>query len=1447
MSTPETVEPQVTKPISHLIVALGASAGGLRALEEFFRAAPLESGCSYVVVQHLSPDFRSLMDDLLARQTRIRIRHAEEDLPVEPDCIYLLPSRKRMTIAGGRLHLLERPAERPAELPINLFLDSLAAEAGPRAVAVILSGTGTDGSEGVRQIKHAGGLVIAQDPDTAEFDGMPISAIATGAADYVLPPGDIPRAILEYQRDPARRLAFTVEVEEGEESADAAPDTTPVLRLLKSAFGLDFSHYKLATVRRRISRRASLAGKPELPEYIKLLESSEVELDRLYRDMLIGVTEFFRDPDAFEALRTQVYEPLLRAPETREVRVWVAGCATGEEAYSHAILLHETARATDFRGSVKVFATDAHRSSLEVAAAGIYPAESLARLDPERRASFFLPEKDGRFRIDPEIRQRVVFAPHNLLSDPPFTKMDLVSCRNLLIYLAPAAQERVVSLLHFALRRGGAMLLGLSEGLGRLSPDFEVVEARLKIFRKSRESRLPIELRSPIAGRPALVRPSSAALLPTVAAPLPRSLLQAYDHLLERHLPPGVLVTTEGEIVHFIGEAHRYLLPQSGRASDNVLARTGGNLRLALSTLLHKAVKTRAPAQARDIRTGLVPEDPAEAVDVVVEPLPEDRTGAVFLHVSFRRRAPAVPVDAAAPGAARQESFTVDRAQQRRIADLEQELVTTRESLQASVEELQATNEELQAANEEMLAANEELQSTNEELHSVNEELYTVNSEFERKNNELNGTIADLDNLLGATDAGTLFVDARLRIRRFNPAIQEIFHLLPQDIGRPIEHIACHLANQQQLIDEARQVLQTGTPLEAEVRTRDGRWLLRRLLPFRTPKGAIDGVVLTFTRIDLIKQMQSKLELAMRAARLVWWEWALESDQLVTHTAGWCILGYNLDRLAPTGGSWLALAHPDDLPRIREGLDRCLDSRSNDWELEHRFRAADGTWRWVLNSGRVTQRGPDGRPLQMVGITQDIDDRKLAEREVRKLSQAIEQSAVAILITDPEGCIEFVNPAFCRKSGYAREEVVGRNPRVLNSGFHPREFFTALWAALRRGEVWQGEIVNRRRDRSLYRDRVSISPLRALDGSITHFVSVQEDVTTQHAADDQRRQLEQQLAQSQKMETLGTLAGGIAHDFNNILTGILGYTRLVRAALPAEHDATALVNNIEKTAHRATDLVRRILAFSRRQAPVQVPIAPTHVVQGLFPMLRSSLPANLVLEVRDDSQGREILADPAELEQSIVNLVTNAAQALGSRNGTIGIRLEVAEFAAERVFEGEALPPGRYLVVAVKDDGPGIPPEVLPRIFDPFFTTKQPGEGTGLGLSIVQSTVLAHHGAIAVQSVPHQVTEFLLYFPEYVSAAPAEAPVGGASTPPPGGTPKTPAIRGAALLLVDDERMVADSTALALRAAGAQVRVFASAQDCLQALAADPSAAHLVITDQTMPGMTGADLVRRMR
>ncbi|MBI5422776.1 MAG: PAS domain S-box protein [Opitutae bacterium] len=1419
-------------------------------MEALFHEMPADTGCSFVVVQHLSPDFRSLMDDLLSRQTAIKIRHAEHDMPLEADTIYLNPPKKLTHLVGGRLQLTDRAAERAFEQPINTFLESAAESFGPCAVAIILSGTGTDGTEGARSVSAAGGLVIVQEPTTAEFDGMPVSALQTRCADYVLAPAAMPAAVAAFARDPASRPCLNgsdgaVPAETGQHIHEFAP----TFRLLKERYGLDFSLYKIATVQRRIVRRAALSGNPDAGSFMKTLESDPAELDRLYRDLLIGVTEFFRDPAAFAALRRLVYEPLLRARHENEIRVWVAGCATGEEAYSHAILLAEVARDCDFQGRIAIFATDAHRSSLEFASAGCYSADRLVGLTDAMRERYFHAERDGTFRVAAEIRQRVVFAPHNLLSDPPFTKMHVVSCRNLLIYLTPTAQERAISLLHYALRRGGVMMLGLSEGVGRFAPNFDVLDGKEKLFRKIRDAHLPSQLRTSVSPR---VEPTRSATGNgfSPAASLPRGLLHAYDQLLARHLPPGFIIHPDGGILHYIGDSARFLDPQHGLASDNILARTHGDLRLALSTLLPTVQRQLSAQQSRSVRVDRADAD-SVLLDIVVTPLSEERSGALLLHVALTPvAAPARPAEATANGTAPID-FSHDAEQARRIADLEQELVTTKDSLQSTVEELQATNEELQAANEEMLAANEELQSTNEELHSVNEELYTVNAEFERKNTELNQTVADLDNLLGATDAGTLFLDRDLRIRRFNPAIQATFNLLPQDLGRSIEHIAYHLSNQTQMIEEARRVIETGQPSEAEERTRDGRYLLRRILPFHGNARAIEGVVLTFTRIDLIKEMQTKLDLAMASARLVWWEWDLQTDRLLTHASNWCILGYSIDSLTPTSATWFKLTHPDDLDNVRQSIEDALAGKTVDWECEHRLLAQDKTWRWVLNKGRIIKRTPDGRPLQLIGTTQDIHHRKVAEFHLRQLSQAIEQADAGVMVTEADGTIEFVNTAFLRTSGYEAADVIGRNPRFLNSGHHPPEFFAQLWATISRGDVWRGEIVNKRRDGDLFTERVSITPLRQRDGRITHFVAVLDDITALKVSDDARRRLETQLLQSQKMETLGTLAGGIAHDFNNLLTGILGYASLARGEVPPGSAALTHIDAVDIAARRAADLVHRILAFSRHHAPTQVPIVAAKYVRELALMLRPSLPATIELVINDQSEDASVIIDPVQFEQVVMNLCTNAAQAIGTRQSAIRLDLTVVRLDEPQQFDVGSLAAGRYLRLTIADNGPGIPPEVLPRIFDPFFTTKDPQRGTGLGLAIVQNIVTAQGGAVAVQSTLGVGTVFSVYLPLLgVTERPAALPPLGSRAPSlNSASPVGPTARldGVTVFVVDDEQFVADLTKLTLETAGAKVTAFYRPEDCFAALTANPAAAQLLVTDQIMPGISGSELIAQLR
>ncbi len=1403
---------------------------------------PRDTGASFVVVQHLSPDFRSLMDDLLARQTTMTIRRVEDDMELEPDTLYLIPPRKLMRVEGGRLRLSDRVPDRAGELPINVFLNSLAADAGARGVAVILSGTGSDGTEGAASVRKAGGLVLAQDPDTAEFDGMPRSVIARGVVDHVLPPGELARCVAKLALDPAAREALADIVSDGagldEETSAELGELAPVVEMLRKSTGLDFGQYKIATVRRRIERRMHLGQHADVAAYVAHLSTRPEELDTLYRDLLIGVTGFFRDPEIFEALREQVLRPLMVEPGRTELRAWVAGCATGEEAYSLAILLDEEVRAAGFIGGVTVFATDAHRTSLERASTGIYEETAMAGVSAERRANYFRATKDGRWRVAPELRTRVVFAPHNLLADPPFTKLDLVSCRNLLIYLSPEAQERVLGLFHYGLRLNAIMLLGQSEGLGRLATDFEVVDGRHKIFRKNRDSRLPLDLRP---ARALQTRRNTAPTVPLAAnAPgLPRGLLHAYDHLLASHLAPGFLITVEGEVVHFIGEAARYLLPQSGRVVDSILARTSGDLRLALSTLVPQAVRDRTVLRSRGLRVE-VGGGAVETINLEVQPLPPDRSGSLLIHVSITQAEtpPSVPSTGD-----EEQVFASAGAHQRRIFDLEQELLAVRESLQATVEELQTTNEELQAANEEMLAANEELQSTNEELHSVNEELYTVNAEFERKNQELLGLNSDLDLLFGAIDAGVLFLDRRLRIRKFNASIGDIFRLIDQDIGRPIEHIAYQLADQAGMIEDVRHVLTTGEPREGEVRTRDGHWLLKRILPSRGSSRAIDGVVLTFTRIDLVKSMQNQLDLAMTSSRLIWWEWEVSSGEFHTHAGGTCILGYDLCELAPHVDTWMERIHPEDVAYVRKTLDACLAGATPDWECEHRFRAADGHWKWVLEKGRVVQRDDAGRAARMVGTTQDIDTRHNAEAEVARLSHAVQQAQVSVVITDTAGKIEYVNPHFSVVTGYTAEEVIGKNPRVLKSGITPAEVYETMWSTITKGQSWSGEIVNRRKNGSLLHERVSISPVEDRGGRVIQYLAVKEDISALKEEEARRAKLEHQLAQSQKMETLGTLAGGIAHDFNNILMSILGYAEIAQSDLPAGHPARSSLHQIETAGRRAASLVRRILGFSRRHAPNHEVVVLGSVVSEAVSILRASVPTTIALEFSDESAGALVLGDPTQLQQVVLNLGANSAHAIGARNGCIQFTVTQCEVESQVETLAGEVKPGNWLRLTVGDSGTGMPASVIERMFEPFFTTKGPGEGTGLGLAIVHSTVLGHGGGVAVQSAIGHGTRFHIYLPlvKGVQTASAEQSASKNATPD---RPKNAVRRVAA---VDDDASIAQLNAMALSSQGFDAVAITAARECLNQLLNDPHAFDLIVTDQTMPEMTGLELLQTLR
>ncbi len=950
------------------IVGVGASAGGLEALEGFFKQVPPDSGMAFVVIQHLSPDFKSLMDELLSRQTKLAIHRVENGMEVEPNAIYLIPPKKEMIISGGRLLLTDKDPSTGLSLPIDTFFRSLAQDVGERAVGIILSGTGSDGSRGVRAIHEAGGLVVVQNEETAGFDGMPRSAIETGTVDVVLPPSDMPQALLDYVAHPVhgRKLSDPASKSATETGMNA------VYSMLRAECGIDFSHYKPNTVLRRIDRRLQLNRSIDLEAYVEQLRHDRDELNLLYKDLLIGVTRFFRDKDLFVRLeREMIPEILSKTPPEGEIRAWVAGCATGEEAYSLAMLFHEALTAANRTINIKIFATDVHRASLEYGSAGIYEDNALTDVSAERLRRYFTKQGAG-YQVSQDLRKMIVFAPHNVIKDAPFTKLDLISCRNLLIYLQIHAQQKALSLFHFGLKTGGALVLGPSESPGEVADEFDTLDGHWKIFRKRRDVRLPTDLRLPVS--PLMPQMQAvAAKMRTTSPVLPdANLVKAYDELLSTYAPPSFLVNGRHELIHTFSGAGQFLKVPDGRTSTSLLEMIHDDLRVVITGALQRIVAEGKPITFSGI--------PHESVN-----------GPMRLSVGVRSmsvQGSADPVylitvepEARQPEAADEVSqLDVDATSRQRLEEVEDELRYTKENLQAIVEEMEATNEELQATNEELVASNEELQSTNEELHSVNEELYTVNAEYQKKILELTELTDDMDNLLRSTDVGTIFLDNELHIRKFTPKIAHAFQLLPQDIGRRIDSFAHNILHDG-LLDDVRMVLAREEPIECDVQDRFGEWFLLRILPYRT-KGAVEGVVITLIDISRRKQTEQQLRLLSK----VFMDGA---DPIIIEDLSGKIMDLNEEAERAYGwsrsellGKSIAILVPDECKEQSKALRKRCRADDSVRNVESIRRDRTGKKSPVLLTLSLLD-DEEGKPAAIATIGKDITPQKRAEEEAR--------------------------------------------------------------------------------------------------------------------------------------------------------------------------------------------------------------------------------------------------------------------------------------------------------------------------------------------------------------------------------------------------------------------------------------------------------------------------------
>ena len=848
------------------VVGIGASAGGLEALESLLANLSPQTGFAFIVVTHQQPGHISLLPDLLNNFTEMPVLTAQDGMFLKKDHVFVCPPGKNLALLNHRLHLMDSQKYDAAHLPIDYFFRSLAEDIKEMGVGIILSGTGTDGTLGLKAIKGVSGMTMVQEPKTAKFDGMPSSAIAMGDVDFVLPAEKMGLQLIEYSKGPYFQQSYT----DQPDTLVAAEPIQKILILLRNRTGNDLSAYKPTTIKRRIARRMNIHQIKNPDNYVQFLQENPIELDKLFKELLINVTNFFRDADAFEALAVLALPKLFEGKaDNYELRVWIAGCSSGEEAYSIAILLKEYMAKIGKALRFQIFATDLDDSAINRARDGVYPCGIAADVSPERLERYFKLE-DSQYRISKEVRETVIFATQNLIQDPPFTRVDLISCRNLLIYLSASLQKEVFPQFHYALNPGGILFLGTSESIGVFDNLFFAIDKKWKIYQR-KDTRISFPV-SKLSRPPVSAGDSPRGTLKSLSTEFQAGNIarQIERVLLDRYVPVSVIINEHGKIVYIHGRTGKYLEPTTGQPSWNIIEMAREGLRLPLVSSLRLAAKkgeTVICSNGLRVRTN----GDFETIDLKLEKMSDPEALRDLFLVSFH---PQAPENTDQPeGSGQTATLLMEKPGEKE--QLEQELFFTKESLRATIEELETSNEELKSTNEELQSTNEELQSSNEELEtakeemqSLNEELNTVNNELQNKVESLSETNDDMQNLLNSTDIATIFLDCKLKIKRFTRQAKAIIKLIDSDIGRPLDDLASIL-KYDHLIDDAKTVLQTLVFKDTEVQTVNGDWYLLRILPYRTAENMIDGLVISFIDIGRLKKAEQTAQAAFLMTAIV--------------------------------------------------------------------------------------------------------------------------------------------------------------------------------------------------------------------------------------------------------------------------------------------------------------------------------------------------------------------------------------------------------------------------------------------------------------------------------------------------------------------------------------------------------------------------------------------------
>ena len=1156
------------------VVGIGASAGGLSALEELFSNLSTASGAAYVVIQHLSPDFKSLMKELLERRTSMPVYRVTEGMKLRPNSVYLIPPGQNLVIEKNVLHLEDRKKDKnhkhELNFPIDLFFASLAKNYGDLSIGVILSGSGSDGTRGLKAINEAGGVALVQDPETAEFDGMPRSAIATGIVNQILPPRELSQLIYQC-------VVPSLNMTETESSRNHLLDSVNlnlIAKLLLDEEGLDFSQYKSSTLSRRIHRRCLINNTESIDSYIQLLSNSSDERKILCSDLLINVTHFFRDYGAWKNLENNILPRLIEQTEPEaELRFWVTACSTGEEAYSLAILVHEALQDSDKNIQVKIFATDIDRAALDKASQGIYPTAIATDIGQERLQKFFI-AKDNSYQIMRKIREMLIFSPHDLTKDAGFTRIDLLTCRNVLIYLKSDLQYQVLRNLHFSLVSKGVLFLGEAETLGEFESEFVALDKKWKFFQKRRDIRLPLPLRSNSKIRKNVSLRFSQNQRQVQFEPILEQCLQRLSDASDSII---LMIDKNYSLLHVSGDSYRIFKAPGGKITNEVVKMVVKPLQLPLNTALHRAKQKGKSVLYQDIKI----EARGEILQVSLEVIPPQSNGqdGDFFIARIKHQ-----IAAELLKLPELESFELGSEASQRILELENELQHTRENLQALVEELETTNEEQQASNEELTASNEELQSTNEELHSVNEELHTVNIEYQSKIGELTRLNDDIDNLLESTAIGVIFLDAELRIRKFTPAITTAIALRQSDLDRPLAdlHWKFECPN---LLDLFQEVFATKQPQELEVKLKESEnYLLMQIHLYQTETKDTEGLVVSFIQIDEIKQAQLKLEREVIARKrseeqlrvnqelLIMTQERVENIFSSLEDAVWSFdlpdkqLGYLNDSFEKIYGRtkkefftnsnlWLEVIHPDDRSMVEEAHRPIKQQESLD--IEYRILHPDGSIRWVRDRSKLIF-DERGTAIRQDFVISDLTEQKLAQQALKKREhsfQAIFNSTYQFMgVLNPEGILLEANQAALDFGGLTPDDV-------LNRPFWEAKWWTiseATQEQLRKAiaRAAAGEFVRYEVDVLGAGDRVatidfSLKPVRDETGRVIQLIPEGREVSELKRAREELLQsnlvLEQRVAErtqsltqfSERLQELHRLAISKHENLKDLLTDYL--------------------------------------------------------------------------------------------------------------------------------------------------------------------------------------------------------------------------------------------------------------------------------------------------------------------